>query len=76
MIKIIANYVLALVIGSLGGAVVGIGINCAQAWRSGNSADPRCVFAWKGYVTVMHLGETATGDRISCVYRPDITGKR
>lgn len=74
MRKHIAGFVLALLIGSLSGAVLGVGIHCIQGWRHGIAFDPRCVYGWKGYVTEHVYFET--GERVSCVYRPDITGER
>jgi hypothetical protein len=40
-------------------------------WYHGGSADPRCVFGWKGYIEVHSYGPTS--ERVSCQYRPELT---
>lgn len=54
-------------LGSLGASVC----RCAITWVHGGSADPRCVYGWKGYVEI-HKLDFPHGERVVCEYRPDL----
>lgn len=70
------RYVIPLLIGVAVGYAVIVVLDCGRAGYHGRSADPRCVYAWHGYVEVHVLGATHDQDRISCQYRPDITERK
>lgn len=65
-----------LLIGAAVGCAAAVVLECGRAGYHGRSADPRCVYAWRGYVEVHVLGATQDQDRIRCQYRPDITERR
>jgi len=44
---------------------------CGSNWIQGGSADPRCVYGWKGYAEIHQL-DFPHGDRVSCEYRPEL----
>jgi hypothetical protein len=58
------------------GAVVGVVIvvagSCARSAYLGGSADPRCVFNWRGYAEHHKLGTNREFDHVSCVYEPKL----
>jgi len=49
----------------------GTACRCAITWVHGGSADPRCVYGWKGYAEI-HKLNYPHGERVSCEYRPDL----
>jgi hypothetical protein len=63
-----------ITLGVLTGYPMLIAYNCALGWYHGGSADPRCVYAWNGYVEVHRLQGHGKPDRVSCAYRPEIVG--
>lgn len=61
-------YLPAVLLGIVIGTLIGIALHCALAWARGGSADPRCVYNFKGYVEA--YGYRPTG--ISCEYKPEV----
>jgi hypothetical protein len=66
------QFVVASLHGLAIGMIAAITCQCGLAWWHGESADPRCVQRWRGYVEVHYL--TNSADRMQCEYRPEITG--
>jgi len=64
----------------LGGAILGVGLSatadCIYARYKGDSADPRCVYGWKGYVIEKTFDDDGEHIHVSCQYRPDITERK
>jgi hypothetical protein len=65
------QYVLTILAGVVVGVLAQLAYQCTSTWHHGGSADPRCVFEWKGYVEVHHMNDPKP-DLVSCQYRPEI----
>lgn len=72
----VSGRVLPILFGILLGCVLGaliMGSKCLLAWRTGGSADPRCVFARHGYTEVHRAFNNAR--YVTCEYRPEIIAR-
>jgi len=65
------RHVPAILVGFTIGVVGSVACRCAITWVHGGSADPRCVYGWKGYAEI-HKLDFPHGDRVSCEYRPEL----